>query len=33
MPFIDNIGVKGLYNNYSGKESLFKIRQFILEYI
>ena len=33
MPFVDNVGVKGLYNNYNSKESLLKIRWFILEYI
>jgi hypothetical protein len=33
MPFIDNLGVKGLYNDYNSKELLPKIRRFILEYI
>ena len=33
MPFIDNIGVKGLYNDYGSKKSLLRIRRFILEYI
>jgi hypothetical protein len=33
MPFIDNIRVKGLYDDYNNKESLFKIRWFILIYI
>jgi hypothetical protein len=33
MPFIDDIGVKGPYNDYGGEESLLRIRWFILEYI
>jgi hypothetical protein len=33
MPFIDDVGVKGLYNDYNGEESLPRIRWFILEYI
>jgi hypothetical protein len=33
MPFIDDVGVKGPYNDYNGEESLLKIRRFILEYI
>jgi hypothetical protein len=33
MPFIDDIGIKGPYNDYGGKESLLRIRQFILEHI
>jgi hypothetical protein len=33
MPFVDNVRVKGLYDDYGGKESLPRIRQFILEYI
>ena len=31
--FIDDIRVKGLYNNYNNKEVLPRIYQFILEYI
>jgi len=33
MPFINDIRVKKLYNDYNNKESLFKIRRFILKYI
>ena len=33
MPFLDNVRVKGLYDNYDGEESLSKIRRFILEHI
>jgi len=33
MLFLNDVRVKGLYNNYDGEESLFKIRRFILEYI
>jgi len=33
MPFLNDVRVKRLYNNYDGEESLFKIRRFILEYI
>ena len=33
MPFVDDVGVKGLYNDYNSKESLSGIRWFILEYI
>jgi hypothetical protein len=33
MPFMDNVGVKRLYNDYNNKESLPRIRRFILEYI
>jgi hypothetical protein len=33
MPFINNIGVKRLYNDYNNKELLFKIHWSILKYI
>jgi hypothetical protein len=33
MPFLDDVRVKELYNNYDDEESLFEIRRFILEYI
>jgi len=33
MPFLDDVRVKGLYDNYDDEESLFKIRRFILKYI
>jgi hypothetical protein len=33
MPFVDDIGVKGPYNDYGGEESLPRIRRFILEHI
>jgi hypothetical protein len=33
MPFLDDVGVKGLYTDYDGEEALPSIRRFILEYI
>jgi len=33
MLFIDDVRIKGLYNDYNNKKSLFKIRRFILKYI
>jgi hypothetical protein len=33
MPFVDDVGVKGPYNDYNGEESLPGIRWFMLEYI
>ena len=33
MPFMDNIGVKGLYTDYRNEEALLGICQFIFEYI
>jgi hypothetical protein len=33
MPFLDNVGIKGLYTNYDGEEVLPNIQRFILEYI
>ena len=33
MPFVDNIRVKGPYTNYSNKEALPRIRQYIYKYI
>ena len=33
MPFIDNIRVKGPYTNYSNKEALPRIRQYIYKHI
>jgi hypothetical protein len=33
MPFLDDVGVKGLYTNYDREEALPGIRRFILEYI
>jgi hypothetical protein len=33
MPFLDNVGVKGLYTDYDGEEVLLGIWRFILEHI
>ena len=33
MPFVDDVGVKGPYNDYNSKESLPRIYQFMLEHI
>ncbi len=33
MPFLDDIGVKGLYTDYNGEEVLLGIRRYIFEYI
>ena len=33
MPFLDDVGVKGLYTDYDGEEALPGIRRFILEHI
>ena len=33
MPFLDDVGVKGPYDNYDGEESLPGIRRFMLEHI
>jgi hypothetical protein len=33
MPFLNDVRVKELYNNYNGEESLSEIRRFILKYI
>jgi hypothetical protein len=33
MPFLDDVGIKGLYTDYDGEEVLPSIRRFILEYI
>ena len=33
MPFLNNIGIKGLYTNYNREEVLPSIQRFILEHI
>jgi hypothetical protein len=33
MPFLDDVGVKGLYIDYNREEALLGIRRFILEHI
>ena len=33
MPFLNNVGIKGLYINYNSKEALLGIRRYILEHI
>ena len=32
-PFIDDVGIKGLYINYDKEEALLNIRRFILKHI